>query len=134
MQAGRVDGVGRIHLVSLVTFELVLASWVIRCGHVWKIGACLLESLQQALCMVYASLSVGGACLFECHPASDALARIWHLAVMALFANLVSCYACQCHAISHPGKALRRESPRVGAGSAMLHSSVTVHVHRFIEA
>ena len=50
MQAGRVvDGVCRIHLVSLVTFELVLASWVIGRGHVSKIGACLLESQQQAL-------------------------------------------------------------------------------------
>ena len=38
MQAGRVDGVCGIRLVSLVTFELVLASWVIGCGHVENRG------------------------------------------------------------------------------------------------
>ena len=55
MQAGRVvDGVCGIRLVSLVTFELVLASWVIGRGHVSKIGACLLDAswYMYAACII----------------------------------------------------------------------------------
>ena len=52
MQAGRVvDGVGRIHLVSLVTFELVLASWVIGRGRASRSAhACL--RVYSFLCVI----------------------------------------------------------------------------------
>ena len=49
--------------------------------------------------MVYASLSVGGACLFKSHPASDALACMSHLVVMAVLAKsgVMSCMPVPCN-------------------------------------